>query len=87
MGGFSPVVNLAEKVGAVKKSAEQPKVPAQMNNSNQTGNVGPTSVEMNQTADNILKNKRRGRSSTILTLGSNGSSLPTLGKKSLLGWA
>jgi hypothetical protein len=85
MGGFSPVVNLAEKVGAVKKSAEQPKVPAQMNNSNQTGNDGPTSVEMNQTADNILKNKRRGRSSTILTLGSNGSSLPTLGKKSLLG--
>jgi len=85
MGGFSPVVNLAEKVGVVKKSAEQPKVPAQMNNSNQTGNDGPTSVEMNQTADNILKNKRRGRSSTILTLGSNGSSLPTLGKKSLLG--
>lgn len=85
MGGFSPVVNLAEKVGAVKKSAEQPKVPAQMNNSNQTGNDGPTSVEMNQTADNILKNKRRGRSSTILTLGSAGSSLPTLGKKSLLG--
>ena len=35
--------------------------------------------------DNILKNKRRGRSSTILTLGSAGSSLPTLGKKSLLG--
>lgn len=85
MGGHSPVVKLFQAVSP--KSVEQPKVPAQMNNSNETQTKGPTSVEVNQTEDNILKNKRRGRSSTILTLGSAGSSLPTLGKKSLLGWA
>ena len=84
MGGHSPVVvKLFQAVSP--KSVEQPKVPAQMNNSNETQTKGPTSVEVNQTEDNILKNKRRGRSSTILTLGSAGSSLPTLGKKSLLG--
>jgi len=83
MGGPSPVAKLFKAVSP--KSVEQPKVQAQMNNSNETQTKGPTSVEVNQTEDNILKNKRRGRSSTILTLGSDGSSLPTLGKKSLLG--
>ena len=76
---------MAQNQAVSPKSVEQPKVPAQMNNSNETQTKGPTSVEVNQTEDNILKNKRRGRSSTILTLGSAGSSLPTLGKKSLLG--
>jgi hypothetical protein len=63
MGGPSPVAKLFQAVSP--KSVEQPKVPAQMNNSNETQTKGPTSVEVNQTEDNILKNKRRGRSSTI----------------------
>ena len=89
MGGFSPVVKLAEKAGVVKK-VEQPKVPAQMDNSNVKSDLvnadktAPTSIEMNQDED-ILKRKKRGRRSTVLTSITGDTSKPELSSKTLLG--
>jgi len=84
MGGFSPVRKVAQKV------FEQPKVPAQMDNSNVKSDLvnadktAPTSIEMNQDED-ILKRKKRGRRSTVLSSITGDTSKPELSSKTLLG--
>jgi len=71
-----------------QKSVEQPKVAAQMDNTEVKSNLitakGPTSVEMS--ADDILlQNKRKGRKRTVLTSVTGVEGYPTLSKKTLLG--
>ena len=67
-----------------KKSTEQPKVKAQMNNTNETTTKGPTSVEM--TSDEKLSAaKRKGRKTTVLTSITGVEEKATLSKKKLLG--
>ena len=71
-----------------QKSAEQPKVKSQMSNTDVKSDMitakGPAVTEM--TADEIaLKNKRKGRKSTVLTSVSGVDAYPTLSKKTLLG--
>jgi hypothetical protein len=89
MGGFKPAIKIAEKAGIVKK-VEQPKVPAQMDNSNVKSDLvnadktAPTSIEMNQDED-ILKRKKRGRRSTVLSSITGDTSKPELSSKTLLG--
>ena len=88
MGGFSPVRKIA-KVTKLK-DMEQPKVPAQMDNSNVKSDLvnadktAPTSIEMNQDED-ILKRKKRGRRSTVLSSITGDTSKPELSSKTLLG--
>ena len=94
MGGFKPAIKIAEKVGVVKKvkpkAAEQPKVAAQMDNSDVKSDLvnadqtAPTSIEMNQDED-ILKRKKRGRRSTVLSSITGDTSKPELSSKTLLG--
>ena len=89
MGGFKPIIKVAEAAGIVKKvpsakSEEQPKVTAQTNApvpDNTT--AGPTTAEMDNT--NMITSKRRGRRSTILTSVTGVDTNPQLSKKSLLG--
>ena len=88
MGGFSPVVKLAEKAGVVKKvnpkSVEQPKVVSQVDAPKPMGSpAGPTDIEMDQ--DNNLRTKRKGRKNTILTSSQGLGENIELGKKTLLG--
>jgi len=89
MGGFSPVKKIAEKV-IKPKAAEQPKVAAQMDNSDVKSDLvnadqtAPTSVEMNQNEDRLYRNKR-GRRSTVLTSITGDTSKPKLSNKTLLG--
>ena len=71
-----------------QKSAEQPKVKSQMSNTDVKSDMitakAPAAAEM--TADEILlKNKRKGRKSTVLTSVSGVDAYPTLSKKTLLG--
>ena len=71
-----------------QKSIEQPKVKSQMSNTDVKSDIitaeGPAVTEM--TADEILlKNKRKGRKSTVLTSVSGVDAYPTLSKKTLLG--
>jgi hypothetical protein len=71
-----------------KKSIEQPKVKSQMNNTDVKSDMitakAPDVTEM--TADEILlKNKRKGRKSTVLTSVTGVDAYPTLSKKTLLG--
>jgi hypothetical protein len=71
-----------------QKSIEQPKVAAQMDNTEVKSDLitakGPTSVEMS--ADDILlQNKKKGRKRTILTSVTGVQGYPTLSKKTLLG--
>ena len=71
-----------------QKSIEQPKVAAQMDNTEVKSDLitakGPTSVEMS--ADDILlQNKRKGRKRTVLTSVTGVEGYPTLSKKTLLG--
>lgn len=88
MGGFSPVVKLAEKAGVVKKvnpkSVEQPKVVSQVDAPKPMGSpAGPTDIEMDQ--DDNLRTKRKGRKNTILTSSQGLGENIELGKKTLLG--
>jgi len=89
MGGFKPIIKVAEAAGIVKKvpspkSEEQPKVAAQMNAPvPESVTPGPTAVEMDNT--NATSIKRRGRRNTILTSVTGVENSPQLGKKSLLG--
>ena len=81
MGGFSPVVNLAEKVGVVKKSAEQPKVQSQMSAPKPLATpTGPTTIEAG-----LTKGKRSGRKYAQLTSSTGVSGAPELELKTLLG--
>ena len=71
-----------------QKSIEQPKVKSQMSNTDVKSDMitakAPAAAEM--TADEIiLKNKRKGRKSTVLTSVSGVDAYPTLSKKTLLG--
>ena len=71
-----------------QKSIEQPKVKSQMNNTDVKSDMitakAPDVTEM--TADEILlKNKRKGRKSTVLTSVTGVDAYPTLSKKTLLG--
>ena len=69
-----------------KKSIEQPKVASQTNALKpDIIPKGPTTVEINQTEDDVLKNKRKGRKSTILTSVTGVTTPATLSKKTLLG--
>ena len=69
------------------RSAEQPRVAAQMNNQAPAGTTaGPTDVEVGQTyAEATMDRKKRGRKSTVLTSVTGDTSKPTLAKKVLLG--
>ena len=76
------------RTGKTIKSIEQPKVKSQMSNTDVKSDMitaeGPAVTEM--TADEIaLKNKRKGRKSTVLTSVSGVDAYPTLSKKTLLG--
>jgi hypothetical protein len=69
--------------GNNQKSAEQPKVKSQMDNTDVKSDL-ITNEPL--TADEIiLKNKRKGRRSTVLTSVTGVDAYPTLSKKSLLG--
>lgn len=80
-----------------RKSSEQPKVASQMNapKSELAGTAGPTDVEMAAVPDaaeielseeeRLLKNKRKGRKSTILTSRQGLDDQVQLSKKTLLG--
>ena len=69
-----------------QKSIEQPKVASQTNALKpDIIPKGPTTVEINQTEDDVLKNKRKGRKSTILTSITGVTTPATLSKKTLLG--
>ena len=77
-----------DRDGPSQKSIEQPKVAAQMDNTEVKSDLitakGPTSVEMS--ADDILlQNKRKGRKRTVLTSVTGVEGYPTLSKKTLLG--
>lgn len=65
-----------------KKSEEQPKVEAQMDNS-VAGPAGPTNVELDTVVNREAK--RKGRRYSILTSSLGLESKPTLSKKTLLG--
>lgn len=84
MGGaakaFQKVVSMGVDQGVISpaKSAEQPKVAAQMDA------VKPADTS-ELAAQKDLEVKRRGRRSTILTSVSGTTEAPTLGYKSLLG--
>lgn len=65
-----------------KKSEEQPKVEAQMDNS-VAGPAGPTDVELDTVVNREAK--RKGRRYSILTSSLGLESKPTLSKKTLLG--
>jgi len=73
-----------------QKSVEQPKVAAQMDNSDVKSDLvnadvtSPTYVEMNQEED-LLTRKKRGRKQTILTSVTGDTTKPQLSKKTLLG--
>lgn len=89
MGGFKPIIKVAEAAGIVKqapsaKSEEQPKVAAQTNAPvPESTTAGPTTAEMDNAS--TIASKRRGRRSTILTSVTGVDTAPQLGKKSLLG--
>lgn len=71
------------------KSVEQPKVAAQMDNTNVKSDLitadktAPTTVEMDN--EIALKNKKKGRKATVLTSVTGVEGYPTLSKKTLLG--
>ena len=83
MGGSAPV-------RIIKKAIVQPKVPAQMDNTEVKSDLitadktAPTSIEMNNDED-LLKRKRGRKTKTVLTSVIGDTSKPTLDKKSLLG--
>lgn len=87
--GYSKTVgDTKDDSSSSQKSIEQPKVAAQMDNSDVKSDLitakGPTSVEMS--ADDILlQNKRKGRKRTVLTSVTGVEGYPTLSKKTLLG--
>jgi len=72
------------------KSAEQPKVKSQMDNTEIKSDMitadktSPTDVEVDNN-EILLKNKRKGRRKTILTSVTGVEDYPTLSKKTLLG--
>ena len=71
------------------KSVEQPKVAAQMDNTEVKSDLitadktAPTSIEMEN--ENLLKRKRGRKTKTVLTSITGDTSNPTLSKKALLG--
>jgi hypothetical protein len=78
--------------GSNRKSEEQPKVKSQMDNTQVKSKEIVADKEINKpkvpelTADEIiLKNKKKGRKSTVLTSVTGVEGYPTLSKKSLLG--
>lgn len=76
--------------GGNRKSEEQPKVKSQMDNTQVKSKEIVADKEINKpeemTADEIiLKNKKKGRKSTVLTSVTGVEGYPTLSKKSLLG--
>ena len=77
-----------DRDGPSQKSIEQPKVAAQMDNTEVKSDLitakGPTSVEMSED-DILLQNKRKGRKRTVLTSVTGVQGYPTLSKKTLLG--
>ena len=77
-----------DRDGPSQKSIEQPKVAAQMDNTEVKSDLitakGPTSVEMSED-DILLQNKRKGRKRTVLTSVTGVEGYPTLSKKTLLG--
>ena len=76
--------------GSNRKSEEQPKVKSQMDNTEiksdevDADKTSPTEVEIDQD-DILLKNKKKGRKTTVLTSVTGVSDYPTLSKKTLLG--
>jgi hypothetical protein len=88
MGGVASIVRSTPQV--FKKVVEQPKVPAQMDNTEVKSDLitadktAPTSIEMNNDED-LLKRKRGRKTKTVLTSVTGDTSKPTLDKKSLLG--
>jgi len=91
---YNPKSTLANRGGGgdrpSQKSVEQPKVAAQMDNSDVKSDLvnadvtSPTYVEMNQEED-LLTRKKRGRKQTILTSVTGDTTKPQLSKKTLLG--
>jgi phage tail tape-measure protein len=90
---YNPTSTLANRGGndrPSQKSVEQPKVAAQMDNSDVKSDLvnadvtSPTYVEMNQEED-LLTRKKRGRKQTILTSVTGDTTKPQLSKKTLLG--
>jgi len=88
MGG--PARTLKKTI--VEKFAEQPKVASQMDNTDVKSKlivadkIAPTNVEMDLTSDErMMKAKRRGRRTTVLTSITGVESKPKLSKKTLLG--
>ena len=85
MGGPSKII---QKL--TKKQIEQPKVEAQMDNTEVKSDLitadktAPTSIEMNDDED-ILKRKRGRKTKTVLTSITGDNSRATLSKKALLG--
>ena len=84
---------LSGDVGQDQKSAEQPKVASQMDNTGIKSDMitadktSPTTVELAQLSEEEKQKriKRKGRRSTILTSVTGVDEYPTLGKKTLLG--
>ena len=74
----------------IKKVIEQPKVPAQMDNTEVKSKLitadktAPTSIEMNNDED-LLKRKRGRKTKTVLTSVTGDTTKATLDQKSLLG--
>ncbi len=96
MGGpskvFKKLVKKAEEKNIVKK-VEQPKVAAQMDNTDMSG-IAPRDMPNDMSgiapqdmsnAEISLANKRKGRKKTILTSVTGVDDYPTLSKKTLLG--
>jgi len=77
------------KPSTTPKSVEQPKVAAQMDNTEVKSDLitadktAPTSIEMEN--ENLLKRKRGRKTKTVLTSITGDTSNPTLSKKALLG--
>ena len=87
--GYSKTVgDTKDDSSSSQKSIEQPKVEAQMDNTEVKSDLitakGPTSVEMSED-DILLQNKRKGRKRTVLTSVTGVQGYPTLSKKTLLG--
>jgi len=85
MGGPAKII---QKL--TKKQIEQPKVEAQMDNTEVKSDLitadktAPTSIEMNDD-ENLIKRKRGRKTKTVLTSITGDTSVPTLDKKTLLG--
>ena len=92
MGGVAKIIKKNPKIFKKvekPKAKEQPKVAAQMDNTEVKSDLitadktAPTSIEMEN--ENLLKRKRGRKTKTVLTSITGDTSKPTLSKKALLG--